>query len=297
MRRCALSIKKTATEIRGIRSVNSAEELKNYLHTEILNNSLTTAAVRPYVAHIDNETVLKLIDEACLEDPVGIPLPVAAEITAFPNEGNGNVFEISLDYMLSAVKRTSMTEKTAARVRELTAGELPETPAMRALALAETLHAQLSENEADYANTAYGALVEHSADSRGIALAYRALCDAVEIPCLVVRGSVGNMGTQEHFWNIIEIGGDYYHVDVSQFAFDPHYAFLISDDDLWGTYIWDTADYPACSGALRYTDLVPQPTDEPENDVRDGEAAESEAEERVSGQETEIKTEESKNIA
>lgn len=292
-----ISYKKTANEIRSIRSVNSEAELKSYLHDAVLTAMLPTAAVRPYVPEMDSATVKKLIEEICFENPVGIPLPVTAEVAAYPQEGSSNIFEISLNYPLSPEDSAAMTEQLQARIRELTADALPEETAACALALAEALNAALTAESADHADTAYGALVEHYADSRGIALAYRALCAAADVPCIVVKGSVGAMGTQEHYWNIIGLGDDYYHADVSQFAFDPHYAFLISDDDLWGTYIWDTEAYPACSGALRYEDLLPQPTDESGNAVSDAAAVGGEDLERVPEQETEIKNEESKNIA
>ena len=258
---------KSAELISSIRSINNATELQNFLHNEVLAESQEQAVIRAYWSQIDESSLEKLLERLCLDDPVGIPLPVTAAVTGYPNEGSNRIFEISLSYLQSGSQREIMSQRIESRIEELSAGALPEDEAARALALAELLSGSLTEPAGEYCSTAYGALVEHGADSRGIALAYGALCRAADIDCMVVKGSIGTMGTEEHYWNILRVGDDYYHADVSQFVFDPAYAFLISDDALWGTYIWATEDYPACSGPLTYADIAPQPEEgeEPEN--------------------------------
>lgn len=254
-----ISYKRSAEQIKSIRSVNSVNELKTYLHDEILMKSLPVATIRPYVSKMDAAALEKLLERICLEDPVGIPLPVTEQIEGFPKEGSSSIFEIRLSYKLPATVRSSLSQQISGQIRQMTEEALPQRPEQQALVLAERLSESLTEPLGEYSGTAYGALVHHGADSRGIALAYSALCRASGIECTVVKGSIGAMGTEEHYWNIIGIDDAYYHVDVSQFIFAPGYAFLISDDDLWGTYIWNTEDYPVCDGALHYADVAPQP--------------------------------------
>ena len=267
-----ITYKVSAEQIRSIRSVNNETELDNYLHGEVLALSQPTAAVRVYLQQLDAEYIMRRIERICFDDPVGIPLPVRCEIRSFPNEGSNRIYELSLQYESTAQQREKMSQTLERTVNAIAAQLTAETPAQRALELAGILSGGLTGESGRYADSAYGALTEHSADSRGIALAYRALCAACDIPCTVVQGSIGAMGTEEHFWNLISLDGDYYHVDVSAFAADPAAVFLVSDDSLWGSYIWNTDDYPACSGALRYADVAPQPeSEEPTEEVTDGE--------------------------
>ena len=51
------------------------------------------------------------------------------------------------------------------------------------------------------------------ADSEGMALAYKALCDTIGIECTVVEG---RLDRTEHYWNIVTLEGDSYHVDTSR---------------------------------------------------------------------------------
>ena len=68
--------------------------------------------------------------------------------------------------------------------------------------------------QASDAWSAYGALVERKAVCQGIACAFKLLCDQVDIPSLVVIGSI--LKTKErHAWNIVRIEGHFYHVDCT----------------------------------------------------------------------------------
>ncbi len=60
------------------------------------------------------------------------------------------------------------------------------------------------------AHTAYGVLVENSAVCQGYALAYKLLLNRLGIPCVFVVSK--NMN---HAWNLVQIGGEWYHVDVT----------------------------------------------------------------------------------
>ena len=60
--------------------------------------------------------------------------------------------------------------------------------------------------------TAYGALVNRTSVCAGYALAYERLMDQVGIPCEYVTGMTTS---GSHAWNIIQIDGEWYHVDVT----------------------------------------------------------------------------------
>ena len=104
-----------------------------------------------------------------------------------------------------------------------------------------------------YAETAkascYDALILRESNSEGLALAYVEMCHQLGIECRIVYGQ---MGGEDHCWNIVKLDEDYYHVDVSR-CYDGDYSdgFLLDDESMWNDYRWNISNYPACTGELR----------------------------------------------
>jgi hypothetical protein len=63
-------------------------------------------------------------------------------------------------------------------------------------------------DETDDLRNIYGALVERKTVCHGYALAYQYLLHKVGLPGVIATGS-------QHAWNIVQMEGDYYHVDVT----------------------------------------------------------------------------------
>lgn len=92
------------------------------------------------------------------------------------------------------------------------------------------------------AHNIYGALKNKTAVCEGIAKAFKYLCDGAELSSAVIRGRAFSsyLGeTEEHAWNMVEINGNWLHVDVtydlgmsmgvSAFRYD---YFLVPDADI-----------------------------------------------------------------
>ena len=60
--------------------------------------------------------------------------------------------------------------------------------------------------------SAYGALIEGKTVCSGYAMAYKALCDYLDLECYVI---VGEQGGEGHAWNMVKIDGEKYYVDCS----------------------------------------------------------------------------------
>ncbi len=72
--------------------------------------------------------------------------------------------------------------------------------------------------EADYIDTAYGALVNGKAICGGYAKAFKAVMDRLGIPCVCVQGYSYKDGSSEfvaHMWNAVKLDGMWYAVDVT----------------------------------------------------------------------------------
>ena len=278
--------KRTAEEINAVVTLNGLTELNNYIkHT--LSVFGTETALKVYSSAVDTDYIADAVEEACFSYPELLPVQPRAQVRSYPEEGYSRIYDLRLDYGADADALREMRDAVTAELDAV-------CPTFTASAEGETLlHAVTylsarctQEGEQPTAKTAYAALVTGAADSQGAALALKAVCDRLGIDCTVVRGTLGTLGAQAHYWNIVRLGGDYYHVDASRYAeVGASGAFLKSDAELWGEYMWDSEKYPGCSGSLTWRSFVPDPaaqqteetdapapTDAPETPAPDGES-------------------------
>lgn len=65
--------------------------------------------------------------------------------------------------------------------------------------------------DGEYSDNAYGALVDGKAVCEGYSRALLLLCKRAGINCILVTGYAG----EEHMWNMVEISGKWYHIDLT----------------------------------------------------------------------------------
>ncbi len=72
-------------------------------------------------------------------------------------------------------------------------------------------------SSATYAHSAYGALVDGSCVCEGYAMALKAICDELGIPCVEVSGmGITNESSESHMWNLVQMtNGKWYAVDTT----------------------------------------------------------------------------------
>jgi len=106
------------------------------------------------------------------------------------------------------------------------------------------------------AHNAYGAFVERSAVCDGFAAAFQFLSQQMGYRCTIISGKSDHpsYGSVAHSWNIIEIAGQYYHVDPTWDA--NHYAdnrehsydwFLVDDEHILTDHTWDVNTTPVAA--------------------------------------------------
>ena len=274
-----ISYKRTAEELRSIVYTSTPEDFDlNVYHA--VDSFTPGLVIRCFSPEIDEAYIQKLVKRHFFEDPTITLTEPHAAVTSYPADGPNRIFDIRFLYGYSQQRSQPMAAALKETLQEA-AAEMTETEAPKiALEGARMLSERCAggSESALYADTAYGALVTGNADSKGFALAYRALCDQLGIGCTVVEGSLGSMTTEAHYWNIIELEDAFYHVDVSGMAEDPAAAFLLSDDELWGRCIWETANYPVCGGRLTYAEVagIPEPSEGEEPPGEEGEDEEQE---------------------
>ena len=117
-----------------------------------------------------------------------------------------------------------------------------------------------------YVDDAYsikGALLDGSAVCEGYARAFKLLCDAVEIPCIMVSGMAtdSNGTTEKHAWNIVRKNKNNYHVDVTwncgihTVSGVPLY-YNVPDEYISKDHIWQKNVWPNCIDSSEIDKLI-----------------------------------------
>ena len=202
-------------------------------------------------ASVTAEDVRNAAAEAYYADPLSCPVLPAAEAVVYPETGVDRIIEITLDYGMSAAalreRRRELTDAAAEMAAAARLGASSSAPGEAELLAG--LCRYLTDN-CTYGETAGGtawdALTAGAADSEGLAMALKAGCQALGIPCRVV---FGRLNARPHVWDLVTLGDGVYHVDVSNDRGDDRIVFLAGDAEMWSAYWWDTSDYPESPAA------------------------------------------------
>ncbi|MCD8116804.1 MAG: hypothetical protein LUE21_06775 [Oscillospiraceae bacterium] len=292
-----ITYKRSEAQVDALEAVGTAGALAKRLDTA-LRGSETYLVLELSSASITEETVQEYLEETYYTDPLACPVMPEVETDFYPESGVDRIAEITLDYGLDsqelAARREALSqavEDAVAAVRDggeateeiadangenadAASGELaPVTEADMIYALCLYLTESCVQDETA-GSTAWDALVSGTADSQGMAMALEALCQALDVDCVVVAG---RMDTQVHYWNIVTLGGQTYHVDAAGWDGEGESVFLVSDEQLWGAYWWDTSEYSICPESYGYfeTDEAESET-EAEAETEDGDGTETE---------------------
>ena len=184
---------------------------------------------------------------------------------------DGRVLEISLQYNEASKKPDQSRQKFNEKAEEI-------------LQVARTLsndydkekyvHDRLAtlvsyDAEAPMNQSAYSALVNGKTVCAGYTRAFQYLMQQLGIPCFYCKGYSG----ENHAWNIVEIYGDYYNVDLTWDDAKPgnYDYFNKTDKDLQTTHIRKGAsiNLPACGGTL-YGNLETNYGEEPVQEENEG---------------------------
>ena len=271
-----ISYKRTAEELNSIVYTSKVDDFDANVR-RALDGYEPGLVIRCLAPGIDEAHIRLLVQRHYFDDPVHLAAEPETEVTSYPADGANSIYDIRFRYGLTQQRNTAMSIALADKVQEAAAAMTESEAPQLALESAQFLSERCADGDPNgiYADSAYGALVVGNADSKGLSLAYRALCGALGIECTVVEGGFGSIGTEAHFWNIITLDGANYHVDVSAMRENPADAFLLSDEALWGRCIWETEKYPACGGPLTYNEVagIPEPNEEPQAPEEETDAA------------------------
>lgn len=156
------------------------------------------------------------------------------------------------DYIYSVKDSLAIKHRVEALARQVKGNNDEETEnKIIELIVKSTIY----EIDTNYNQNMASALYYRKAQCSGIAKAVKYLCDCNDIRCIFVDGSIKISGGGPHAWNLIEIKGNYYHLDVtsilganpagSKVLFKPF--FNLADIQISSSHFWESNNFPACS--------------------------------------------------
>lgn len=157
----------------------------------------------------------------------------------------GSIESITATYVVERAKKQKMQQELKAAVEKIKSKITATDPYEIELQIHDILCKQITytydPSPSLLAYTAYGALVQGNALCEGYSRAFQLLLYEFGINSTLVTGYAG----QEHMWNFVEIGGAWYHVDVTwddQDGGTRHSYFNLTDPAMSRDHIFNT-DY------------------------------------------------------
>ena len=240
----------------GVLQTDLREAMGNYIEEAVFHTTL----------NITEEYIDELVKEIYYKNPREIVVMPTVGMETFPDSGEDRIIELRFGYLEQASILSQYGERLSNDVKNHAAmasgGNDPELllSSVENLIAAcgydydkvRTIREHGSQN---FAATAYGALAKGNAVGEGFAMAFKAICDQLNIDgCIVVLGYRYKV---VHAWNIVPLNGAYYHIDVAMCAVNGiKTAFLKTDADLSGIYEWDRGKTVSCNGKLTYEDVA-----------------------------------------
>lgn len=242
-----ISYKYTTEELQLLTTTNNHESFCELL-AEQLAAETPKVVVRVNNGVSDQTSVMALVEQTIREHPLSLTYYPEYTVKIFSGNSSQKIYEVNVTYD-EGVDNKERVNLLTESISSLLSSVLDQEGARLILSAAEQLRTYCVFDR--YAGkTAYDALIHRRADSEGIASAFKAVCDRLEVECLVVDGKLNR---ETHFWNILKIDDAYYHFDISALGEKGGAQCLFqSDADQQVNYWWDQSVYPDCEGDLTF---------------------------------------------
>ncbi len=159
----------------------------------------------------DVDPMIMLLVSACPR------LGCVSESYSYTVSDGGRVKTLTINYTADAEEIAKMDEELMQAAQEIVAQGEGLTPEERAQLYHDSLVLGCEySDESPNCYSAYGCLVEGKAVCEGYSKAFLLLCELGDIDCLTVLGdTLEESGSTPHMWNKLNLGGEWYNVDVT----------------------------------------------------------------------------------
>lgn len=256
-----ISYRRTQDQVKSIVSVTGTSAIREELQ-DTLRSFGAEAVLRVTYFNEDEEFIQDLVRQAYYDTPesaLGMPEVTVSIYPGLTGEkktapGGVRIVEIQLSYPEDPELLQRKKERLAARLSSIGSrleveGDLTGLRTLFDL-LRSTAQYGLRDSEGRRANTAYSALVDGRADSEGMALAFRLLCQYTGIECTVVPGTLDGA---DWYWNIVTLpDGESRHVDATRAD-----GLALQDAEMTEQgYQWNREEFPSCGLQLQSEEAV-----------------------------------------
>lgn len=183
----------------------------------------------------------------------------------------GNIYKICPSYIVAQSVRDDMMNATNSVANYILSqvATMNDFEKIRYFHDYIVTHCSYDDSGQNFSN-AYGALVEEKAVCEGYSRAFKYLCDMANIPCELVIGETDI----DHMWNLVQVDGDWYHIDVTwddpknkDGDYISYTYFNLTDEEIFRDHtILDTAKFPEANSTrmnyYTYNGLVGSSTEE-----------------------------------
>lgn len=234
-------------ELQKIRRVQDMEQVRTQIGKALTNYDTSLVLL---IDDYQPTDVHQVAEDYAEENPSKVmQTPDIAEQT-YPATGRQRILELKFSYQSSRDSLRIMAEQVK-RIFD-SAALYVSHDAQDSQKLSQ-LYAFLTERFGEYQiktsiTPAYSLLNHGVGDSHAFAAVFSEMCRRAGLECMVV---VGTRDGEPLWWNIVQDGGYYYHVDLLSCIQRGGYRKMT--DDMMSNYVWDYSAYPACTGA-------PEPT-------------------------------------
>ncbi len=162
-------------------------------------------------------------------------------VQLYPEQGQQQVVELKFTYQTSRVELRTLQNKVEpvfSSAFQHTAGEW--TQEQKAERLYSFLMKRYEYTIQTSITPAYSLLLHGVGDSRAFAVVYAAMCRQADLDCRVVTGTRDGI---PWVWNAVQIGGEYYYLDLLHSDSDD--GFRLYTQGEMADYVWDYSAYPA----------------------------------------------------
>ena len=165
-------------------------------------------------------------------------------VNIYPETGKSRLLELKFTYQNSRESLRSMQEQVNGVIAAVVENaRKQETELGKYRTVFAAMPKKLTSQDTSI-TPAYSLLVHGVGDSKALASVYSAVCAQLELNCITVTGTYQG---QPRSWNILQIDGAYFHVDLLRSLEEGRLRTMI--DGQMAGYVWDYSTYPVCSGA------------------------------------------------
>ena len=243
-----ISYKLSSAEIAAVRNIPTISD-----YYQLIDHALDSGApqlvTQLVTLSVNEQTLKKYVEDYYRSHPEKLLYQPSVSVSFFPSvEYVQKIAVLEFQYYSTDEQRSSNLSDLLQYASSLTAKYDPSQTAETALLCCSHI---ASETAVQFkGRTAYDVLVGKAGNSEGCAMAFQLLCNLCAIPCRVVTGRLNG---STHYWNILQIGSYFYHVDCYESmlsGISEH--FLRNDSQMKKEYWWEPGDYPECAGPLSY---------------------------------------------